>query len=56
MTVLSDRGEPPLWICPPPGAPQSLSPFESRTTTLVVLWSTLVLSTALLVICWTFLT
>ena len=32
------------WVGPPPGAPQSLSPFESHTTTLIVLWLTLVLS------------
>ena len=37
---------------PPPGAPQSLSPFESRTTTLVVLWSVLVISSLVLVVCW----
>ena len=34
---------------------ESLSPFESRKTTLVVLWSTLLISATALVICWTFL-
>lgn len=46
---------PAPWVCTPPGAPQSLSPFESRTTTLVVFWSTLLISSLLLVICWTLL-
>lgn len=43
-----------MWTCAPPGAPQSLSPFESPTTTRVVLWSTLILSTLLLLVWLTF--
>jgi hypothetical protein len=43
-----------VWTCAPPGAPQSLSPFESPTTTRVVLWSTLILSTLLLLVWLTF--
>ncbi|WP_313675388.1 hypothetical protein [Mycolicibacterium sp.] len=34
-------------------APQSLSPFESHTTTMIVWWSTLVISTTVLLVCWT---
>ena len=52
--MLLDPDQTGPWVCAPPGAPQSLSPFESRTTTLVVLWSTLLVSCLLLVICWTF--
>jgi len=37
---------------PSPG-PQSLSPFESHTTTMILCWSTLIISTAVLV-GWTF--
>ena len=31
---------------------QSLSPFESRTTTMLVWWSLLLISTAVLIVCW----
>lgn len=34
------------------GMSQSLSPFESRTTTMAVWWSLLLISTAVLVVCW----
>ena len=37
-----------------PGDPQSLSPFESRSTTLAVLWATLIIATMILVVCWVF--
>lgn len=39
---------------PQPGDPQSLSPFESRSTTLAVLWATLIVSTMILMVCWVF--
>ena len=37
-----------------PGDPQSLSPFESRSTTLAVLWATLIVSSMVLLVCWVF--
>lgn len=50
--MASDRVNPPVRRCPPPGARQSLSPFESQTVTMVVWWSLLVASTAMLTLCW----
>ena len=52
--MLGEPADRPVWICAPPGSPQSLSPFESRTTSLMVLLSTLVISSMLLVVCWIF--
>lgn len=37
-----------------PGEPQSLSPFESRATTLAVLSTVLIISTMILLVCWVF--
>lgn len=42
------------WATLPPGAPQSLSPFESRATTLAVLWATLIISSMVLTLSWIF--
>ncbi len=39
---------------PTPRKPQSLSPFESHHTTMVVWWSLLLISMAVLVACWIF--
>lgn len=33
-----------------PSKPESLSPFESRSTTLAVLWSTLLIATMVLMV------
>lgn len=42
------------WVLPPPGARQSLSPFESRSTTLAVLWSVVLVSLMVLTVSWIF--
>jgi hypothetical protein len=50
--MITDPADPSTWVWPPP-ANQSLSPFESRTTTMLVWWSLLFISTVALVVCWT---
>ena len=42
---------PVAWVVPPPGARQSLSPFESRATTMAVLWSVMLVSVMVLLAC-----
>lgn len=37
-----------------PVAPQSMSPFESRRTTIVVLWATYVVAAIILVLYWVY--
>lgn len=49
--MTTDPVDPPAWARPPGN--QSLSPFESRATTMVVWWSMLLISTGVLVVCWT---
>ena len=42
---------PAAWVVPPPGTRQSLSPFESRATTMAVLWSVMLVSVMVLLVC-----
>jgi hypothetical protein len=37
-----------------PLAPQSMSPFESRRTTVIVLWTTYVIAAIILVLYWVY--